>query len=77
MLLRSGSGIILREHRAENIPWLARSKPGRSSPDQASLDEIIHALYLRAKFDRGEEEIRKGQGISHEEAKKKLQKWFR
>jgi predicted transcriptional regulator len=56
---------------------LARSKPGRSSPDQASLDEIIHALYLRAKFDRGEEEIRKGQGISHEEAKKKLQKWFR
>ena len=44
-------------------------------PDNSIMDEIIHALYIRAKFDRGEREIRDGKGISHEEAKKRLKKW--
>lgn len=46
-----------------------------SLPEGASMDDIIHALYLRAKFDRGEEEIRQGKGIPHEEAKSSLRKW--
>ena len=46
-------------------------------PDDVSLDEIIHALYVNAKFQRGEGEIRKGRGATHEEAKKRLQKWVR
>ncbi len=46
-------------------------------PDGASWDDIIHALYVRAKFERGDREIRQGKGIPHEEAKKKLQKWAR
>ena len=46
-------------------------------PDDASIDDIIHALYLKAKFDRGEKEIIGGKGIPHEEAKKKLRKWSR
>jgi len=44
-------------------------------PDQATMDEIIHALYITAKFENGEKEIREGKGISHEEAKKRLSKW--
>ena len=44
-------------------------------PEDASLDDIMHALYVRAKFEHGEQEIRAGRGISHEEAKKRLQKW--
>ncbi len=48
-----------------------------SLPDEASLDEIIHALYIRAKFERGEQEIRRGQGIPHDEVKKRLQKWVK
>ena len=43
-------------------------------PEEASMDEIIHALYVRTKFDRGEREIRDGKGIPHEQAKQRLDK---
>ena len=46
-------------------------------PNEASMDDIIHALYINAKFERGECEVREGKGISHEEAKQKLQKWVK
>ena len=46
-------------------------------PSDASMDDIMHALYLRTKFDRGEEEIRAGKGVSHEVAKQRLQKWVK
>ncbi|MEN6335758.1 MAG: hypothetical protein ABFE01_16015 [Phycisphaerales bacterium] len=48
-----------------------------SLPDNATMDDVIHALYINAKFARGEEEIRQGRGVSHEEAKRKLEKWLR
>lgn len=44
-------------------------------PDEATMDDIIHALYVKTKFEHGEREIRDGEGVSHEEAKKRLQKW--
>jgi hypothetical protein len=43
-----------------------------SLPDDATMDDIIHALYINVKFSRGEREIREGKGIAHEEAKKRL-----
>jgi hypothetical protein len=46
-------------------------------PKEATLDDIMHALYVRAKFARGEQEIRDGKGISNEEAKRRLGKWVR
>ncbi len=46
-------------------------------PDEATIDDIIHALYVKAKFERGEQEIREGKGISHKEAKQRLQKWVK
>ena len=47
-----------------------------SLPEDASLEDIMHALYVRAKFERGAREIREGKGIPHEEARKRiLQKW--
>jgi hypothetical protein len=46
-------------------------------PNETSLDEIIHALYVKAKFERGEQEIREGKGIAHEDAQKTLQKWIK
>ncbi len=39
-------------------------------PDQASMDDIIHALYVRARFERGVREVREGKGIPHREVKK-------
>ena len=44
--------------------------------EDATLDEIMHALYVSAKFRHGEEEIRQGKGIEHEEAKRRLTKWL-
>jgi len=44
-------------------------------PDDASMDDIIHALYVNAKFAHGEREIRDGKGAPHEVARKRLQKW--
>ncbi len=46
-------------------------------PDEITMDDIIHALYIHAKFDHGEREIREGKGIPHEEAKQRLQKWVK
>ncbi|HLF18554.1 MAG TPA: hypothetical protein VI749_06640 [Candidatus Omnitrophota bacterium] len=48
-----------------------------SLPSQATMDDIIHALYVHAKFQHGEVEIRQGKGISQENAKKRLRKWVK
>ncbi len=44
-------------------------------PDEANMDDIIHALYIRSKFARGIKEIEDGKGVSHEEAKKIMRSW--
>ena len=41
------------------------------------MDDIMHALYMRAKFEQGEREISDGHGIAHDEAKQKLRKWVK
>ncbi len=46
-------------------------------PDNTTIDDIIHALYIQAKLERAERSIREGKGIPHEEAKKRLQKWLK
>jgi hypothetical protein len=46
-------------------------------PDTATMDEIIHALYVNIKFADGEREIRDGKGVTHEGAKQRLRKWLR
>lgn len=46
-------------------------------PNKVSMDDIIHALYISTKFEHGERQIREGKGISHEDAKLRLQKWVK
>ena len=46
-------------------------------PKESSIDDIMHALYINAKFEHGTDEIREGKGISHKEAKQRLQKWVK
>lgn len=48
-----------------------------SLPVKATIDDIIHALYVHAKFQHGEQEIRQKKGISHEDARKRLRKWVK
>ena len=46
-------------------------------PDDASMDDIIHALYVQAKFAHGEQQIREGRGVPHQEAKGRLRRWVK
>ena len=46
-------------------------------PEDASMDDIMRALYIRAKIEKAERSIEEGRGVTHEEAKKRLQKWLK
>lgn len=46
-------------------------------PDEASMEDIIHALYVQSKFARGDRQIDQGQGVPHEQAKERLAKWLK
>lgn len=48
-----------------------------SLPSQVTMDDVIHALYVHAKFQHGEQEIRQKKGIPHQDAKKRLRKWIK
>jgi hypothetical protein len=45
-------------------------------PDDASLDGIIEALCFRQKVDEGLAQLDAGEGIEHEEAKRRLSHWL-
>jgi len=46
-------------------------------PEDASIDDIMQALYVRAKLERAERSIEEGRGIPLAEATGRLQKWLR
>ncbi len=47
-------------------------------PEDSTMDDIMHALYIKAKIELGEREIEEGKGIPHEEVKQRLMnKWAR
>ena len=54
----------------------AREVFGRM-PDEASMDEIMYAVYVNTKLRRGQKEIDEGKWVSHEEAMQRLRKWLR
>jgi hypothetical protein len=45
-------------------------------PDDVSLDGIAIELHLRASILRGLEDISRGEGVEHEEVKRRLKKWL-
>lgn len=47
-----------------------------SLPDAVAFDDLMYALYVRAKFEKGESEIRGGKGVSHGRARQRLKKWL-
>ena len=48
----------------------------RDLPDDASLEEILDAVLLRLKVERGRRQILDGRGISHAEVRERLSKWL-
>lgn len=45
-------------------------------PDEVNVDAFLERVYLLQKIELGESQIRSGQTVSHEEAKKRLEKWL-
>jgi hypothetical protein len=45
-------------------------------PDDASVEDIMAELYFRQKVDEGIRQLDAGEGIEHEEAKRRLGKWL-
>ena len=45
-------------------------------PEEVDVDALMEKLYLLRKLEIAEEQLARGQGISHEDAKKRLEKWL-
>ena len=48
-----------------------------SLPPEATMDDIMHALYIRTKCERADRQIDEGKGIPHEKAKQRIRKWLK
>ena len=48
----------------------------RNLPDDSTVEDIQYHLYVLDKIQKGQQAIRDGKGISHEEAKARLSKWI-
>jgi hypothetical protein len=48
----------------------------RRMPEDATVPDIIAELYVRQKIDQGERQLDAGQGIDHDEVKKRLARWL-
>jgi predicted transcriptional regulator len=45
-------------------------------PDDSSVEDIMAELYFRQKVDEGLRQLDAGEGVEHEEARRKLGKWL-
>lgn len=46
-------------------------------PDESTIDDIMEALWVRKKILIGQQQIKDGRWVTHEEAKKRLEKWLK
>lgn len=46
-------------------------------PDNVNYEDIIAEIYFKHQVENGIAELDNGKGISHEEVKKKLEKWLK
>ncbi len=45
-------------------------------PDDVSMEDIIEAIYIRQKIEKGLKDSEEGRVYTHEEAKELLKKWL-
>ena len=46
-------------------------------PEEVDVDTLIEKLYLLEKINLGEQQLARGEGVPHEEAKRRLEKWLK
>ena len=49
----------------------------KSLPDDINLEDIIEAVYVRQKIEKGLKDWKEGNLYTHEEAKERLEKWLK
>lgn len=49
----------------------------KNLPDSSTIDDIMETLWVQKKIITGRDQIKTGQGIPHDEAKKRLKKWLK
>jgi predicted transcriptional regulator len=49
----------------------------KSLPNDVSMEDIIEAIYIRQKIEKGLKDSKEGKLYSHEEAKERLAKWLK
>ncbi len=45
-------------------------------PDPLDPEQLMYELYLKAKIERAEEAIARGEVVSHEEVVRRSQEWY-
>jgi len=45
-------------------------------PEEASLEDIQHHLYVLQRIERGRQDVRAGRVLSHDEVEKRMSKWL-
>jgi predicted transcriptional regulator len=48
----------------------------KSLPENVTLEDILEELHVRAKIEKGLQDLNTGKTVSHEEVKEKLSKWL-
>ncbi|MEX2141025.1 MAG: hypothetical protein WD894_17300 [Pirellulales bacterium] len=48
----------------------------RGMPDEATIDQISEEIAILAAIRRGQEAVRAGDVVTHEEVKQRLSKWI-
>jgi len=48
----------------------------RQMPDDVTVPDIMAELYVRQKIDTGLRQLDAGEGIDHEEVKRRLSRWL-
>lgn len=45
-------------------------------PDTATMEEILHKIYVRARIEEGIKELDEGKGVTHDQAMEQINKWL-
>ncbi|MGI9863113.1 hypothetical protein SDD30_17205 [Moorella naiadis] len=45
-------------------------------PEDARVEDIVAELYFRKKVDRGLQQLKAGQVLTHDQARERLKKWL-
>ena len=45
-------------------------------PDDASTEDVMYTMYVRAKIERGLRDIEAGHTVSHEEVMREIDEWL-